>query len=124
MGKCQQCGGPGSGSGPVSGQDDAAAKVRVCPKCGEPVVQSGRGRPKLFCSSACRRATEYEVRRAARNAGLMGERVLATQERVERLRRGAVGLGTLDHWERVLDAQEAVLGDAVVRLETLLKAYS
>ncbi len=35
-----------------------------CPKCGSDVPQSGGvGRPYTYCSTACRRAAEYELRR-------------------------------------------------------------
>ncbi len=34
-----------------------------CLKCGESVTWSGKGRPPSYCSVACRRAAEYEIRR-------------------------------------------------------------
>jgi len=37
----------------------------VCVKCSRPLPErSGPGRPALYCSTACRRAAEYELRRA------------------------------------------------------------
>lgn len=36
----------------------------TCPKCGAKVPQStDPGRPLTYCSTGCRRATEYELRR-------------------------------------------------------------
>ncbi len=37
----------------------------TCRKCGREVPQSagGRGRPRSYCSTGCRRAMEYELRR-------------------------------------------------------------
>lgn len=35
-----------------------------CRKCGRPIAQAaGRGRPRAYCSTGCRRAMEYELRR-------------------------------------------------------------
>src|SRR5262245_19996013 len=34
----------------------------VCRRCGERFEGSGRGRPRLYCSSSCKRAVEFEVR--------------------------------------------------------------
>jgi hypothetical protein len=55
----------------------------VCPRCrAELPVAVGRGRPRLWCSQACRRAA-YEERRAAR-CGAIGLRVERVVERVEK----------------------------------------
>lgn len=55
----------------------------VCPRCGaELPAQAGRGRPRLWCSQACRRAA-YEERRAAA-AGAIGLRVERVVHRVEK----------------------------------------
>lgn len=35
----------------------------LCPKCGEPVVQTGKGRKKIFCSDACRKGWWNRQRR-------------------------------------------------------------
>lgn len=37
-----------------------------CLKCGAVVDQAQRGRPRSFCSTACRRLAEFELRRVAR----------------------------------------------------------
>jgi hypothetical protein len=39
---------------------------RVCRRCAGPLVTPRTGRPPTFCSTACRRAAEYEVRRLSR----------------------------------------------------------
>lgn len=33
-----------------------------CPTCGEPVLQSGRGRPRVYCDTKCRRLAEKRRR--------------------------------------------------------------
>jgi len=36
----------------------------MCRKCGSELpTRTGRGRPAVYCSTGCRRATEYELRR-------------------------------------------------------------
>jgi hypothetical protein len=42
--------------------------TKVCRKCGtKPLPEhSGRGRPSVYCSTGCRRAAEYELKRAQR----------------------------------------------------------
>lgn len=50
----------------------------TCPRCGDKVATSGRGRPRTWCSQACRRAA-YEERRAASQGAIAVEVV----ERVE-----------------------------------------
>lgn len=91
-----------------------------CRRCGGDVVQSGSGRPKVYCSSACRRSAEFEIRRVSRAAEAAQARVVATQERLEQMRLGVAGLGQREHYEAVLEAQEAVLGELVGRLDELL----
>ena len=52
--------------------------VRTCPACGRPVAQSGRGRPRVWCSDRCRRLAS-DARRAERlgYVGVDGNRVSA-----------------------------------------------
>jgi hypothetical protein len=38
-------------------------RAATCVKCGGGVGRSARGRPRAYCSTACRRAAEYELRR-------------------------------------------------------------
>lgn len=55
----------------------------VCPRCGAELPAAvGRGRPRLWCSQACRRAA-YEERRAARS-GAIALRVERVVQRVEK----------------------------------------
>lgn len=42
---------------------------KTCPRCGENVPSSGRGRPPVWCSQACRRAA-YEERRASASGAI------------------------------------------------------
>lgn len=54
-----------------TGTDSRESKgAGTCPRCGHTVFQTGRGRPRTWCSQACRRAA-YEERRAAA-AGAIG----------------------------------------------------
>jgi hypothetical protein len=38
----------------------------LCKSCGAVLIKGALGRPRSYCSDACRRAAELEVRRAAR----------------------------------------------------------
>jgi hypothetical protein len=43
-----------------------------CLKCGAPLEASnGKGRPKAYCSTACRRAAEMEIKRADQRLGAL-----------------------------------------------------
>ena len=56
---------------------------RVCARCHRDLPPNGsRGRPRIWCSQACRRAA-YEERRAARN-GAIAVRVEIREKLVER----------------------------------------
>ncbi len=44
-----------------------------CRYCGQPVIQTGRGRPRIYCSDHCRKADDRQ-RRAAVEAKLSFER--------------------------------------------------
>ncbi len=49
--------------------------TNTCRKCGGPVDQTGgRGRPRAYCSTGCRRAAEREIRRADRAIEQMEDR--------------------------------------------------
>ena len=39
-------------------------KPTACVTCGAPLEQPPTGRPRTYCGQACRRAAEYELRRA------------------------------------------------------------
>ena len=42
------------------------ADASLCVKCSGPVPQATTGRPRRYCSVACRRAIEFELRRIER----------------------------------------------------------
>jgi hypothetical protein len=44
----------------------AATRAAGCVKCGAPLAQPGRGRPRLYCGDLCRQASAYEIRRIRR----------------------------------------------------------
>ncbi len=49
-----------------------------CVKCSRPLPeQSGPGRPPIYCSTACRRAAEYELRRVQASLEHVEEQVRA-----------------------------------------------
>jgi hypothetical protein len=41
-------------------------QVTSCKKCGVPIQNPAMGRPKDYCSPACRRLAEFEIRRLNR----------------------------------------------------------
>lgn len=48
-----------------------------CQKCGTPIAQhAGRGRPSSYCSTACRRAAEHEVRRLDKHIAMLEARII------------------------------------------------
>jgi hypothetical protein len=51
---------------------ESAMKCRKC-RISE-VEQSAKGRPKEYCSTACRRAAEFEIRRLDRRLGKLEDR--------------------------------------------------
>lgn len=58
--------------------------VHECPRCGQTIAEMRPrrpGRPKLWCSSECRRAASEERRAAA--SGAVGIRYIATEVSIE-----------------------------------------
>lgn len=92
-----------------------------CPRCGSEVVQhAGRGAPRVYCSQVCRRAAEFEIRRANRHLEQAERRLQAARERVDRIRGGWSGLGTLAHGEEQLGLAQRRVAELEERLEQLL----
>jgi hypothetical protein len=89
-----------------------------CLKCGRELEESARtGRPRSWCSVGCRRAAEYEVRRASR-------RLEKLEERASDLRHSR---STIRDWlgrtrEEALADVEGELREAEERLRALLDA--
>lgn len=79
--------------------------VTACVKCGADLPTPGRGRPRRYCGTGCRRAAEYELRRV--------QQALLDVE--DRIRGARFGWGV--HPERSLPKFEAER----VRLEDRLK---
>lgn len=51
-------------------------ETTACVKCGSPIAEAATtGRPKVYCSPACRRSAEHEVRRANVLLGKLEERL-------------------------------------------------
>ena len=40
--------------------------MKNCPSCGGDITQTGQGRPSVYCSEACRRFAENQIRRLTR----------------------------------------------------------
>jgi hypothetical protein len=81
----------------------------ACLKCNAPLERAETGRPPTYCSPACRRAAEFELRRL--------------QRRIERLERFALDLrlmGDLDGQGRKVKRE---LGRAEERLRLLLTGH-
>jgi hypothetical protein len=78
----------------------------VCPRCGTEIPSpEGRGRPRLWCSTECRRLA-FEARRAARETGQVVEIREEIRERVVERSRPLSPDGAVD---RVLENQEATM---------------
>ena len=59
-------------------RDDVGTPGALCPICRAPIVQPATGRPRRYCSEACRRVAEHERRRLDR-------RLLALESERDRL---------------------------------------
>ncbi len=81
-----------------------------CVKCGNPITATKeKGRKKVYCSIACRRSAELEIRR-------INERLTGLEKIAERLRLGDVMLKmfhTIESIQEEINIQEN-------RLKTLL----
>lgn len=51
----------------------------LCRWCRRPVIQVGRGRPRVFCKRSCRQR-DFEARNAARLHGLDEEQIIVTRD--------------------------------------------
>lgn len=92
-----------------------------CPRCGSEVVQhAGRGAPRVYCSSVCRRAAGFEIRRANRHLEQAEVRAREAWERLEAIRGGARGLGSLANAEEQLGFAEERVRQLEERLEELI----
>lgn len=59
----------------------------TCEWCGKEVVQSGRGRPRKFCSSSCKQRA-YEQRNNVVGTPIPADAVIMTPERAQNVRDG------------------------------------
>lgn len=92
-----------------------------CVRCGNAFEQtSGRGRPKRYCSTSCRRAAEFEIKRVNRHLGAAEFRLAHWQERLEQIRRGVGALGTEANAEEQIEFVERRVAELNERLEALL----
>jgi predicted nucleic acid-binding Zn ribbon protein len=90
--------------------------VRTCRICGAPIEpRSKTGRPSVYCSVGCRRASEYELRR-------LQARLIRLEDEAERCRRDRSGLAHMDGGtaaEHSADIEREILR-AAQRLRELL----
>src|SRR5687768_13517496 len=89
-------------------------------RCGSELPkQSGRGRPQLYCSSACRRVAEFEIRTISRR--------IADLEETASLMRISITAGDHTSWagwgrpRKALPAVEAEIAVQQGRLKVLLE---
>ncbi len=57
----------------------------VCSWCGKDIASTGRGRPRKYCSQACRQRA-YEQRNNVSGTAIPAEAVILTPERAEELK--------------------------------------
>ena len=90
-------------------------KSRACLKCGCKLQAKGAGRPATYCSVACRRAAEFEIRRVQ-------DRLVRLEDELEQLRRDRSGLPHMIHGtpEERLAGLEAEIERQEARLRALL----
>lgn len=92
-----------------------------CPRCGTAFVQhAGWGARRIYCSTSCRRAVEFEIRRANRHLEGAERRLQAQRDRVVEIESGVGGLGTLANARQQLDFARRRVGELTARLEELL----
>lgn len=83
-----------------------------CLKCGAPLeTGSGKGRPKAYCSTACRRSAEYEIRR-------VDQRLAALELDAQNIRLGRMMILSGRETEKI----EVEIGLLEARLKLLLSA--
>lgn len=94
------------------------AEKLACVKCGGPLEKPATGRPPRWCSTACRRLAEYELRRINR-------RLEKLEGRASRLRHSP-DVGAKDWLGRThaqaLAGTQAEIVEAETRLRALLDA--
>ncbi len=49
--------------------------TKKCAKCGGEIPEQEIGRPKIYCSTGCRRAAEFEIRRINSTLGKLEEKL-------------------------------------------------
>ena len=86
-----------------------------CRKCGTPLAKPATGRPPRYCSTGCRRAAEYEIRRLNRHL----ERLESDRETLANYRTRYRDLLGRTHRQQVADTVQAIAG-AEARLKKLL----
>ena len=97
--------------------------MNQCIKCNSPITSDAKtGRPASYCSIACRRSAELEIRRLDRQIDELEKDRISEQRNKssERDFKNAFGQG---HAER-LAALELALVEAEARLKILLSAKS
>lgn len=74
----------------------------------------------MYCSTVCRRAVEFEIRRANRHLESAERRLSAARDRVAQIEAGAHGLGTLANAVEHVEQAEARVVELEGRLEALI----
>lgn len=95
----------------------------TCRKCSKPLPErSGRGRPALYCSTGCRRAAEYEIRRLQATIERLEGKILHHREAIalDRSGCGLICCGLVPAQRRHLDVLTEQLAAAEQRFAVLL----
>ena len=106
--------------GVAGGETQEMEKLMKCQTCGTEIEKPATGRPKRYCSTACRRVAEFEIRRLNKRIGRLEERFDDESEQVD----------APTPWDDVygrnpaarLAAVEKLIRRAETRLKTLLTA--
>jgi hypothetical protein len=90
--------------------------VKQCRKCGAPLVVPPTGRPPDYCGQACRRISEFEIRRLVRQLDTLDE------QQTHLTQPGIAASSLRDTYGRTHAQQLADVQGSIVALEKRLRA--
>jgi hypothetical protein len=90
----------------------------ACVQCGFPLeAHDGRGRPPRYCSHACRRLAEYELKRLAIRIGKLDDELIEMERRAAGLDYG----GNLQSAQRRLEFAQGQRREMLAKFEALVR---
>ena len=89
-----------------------------CRRCGAALGSQGRGRPAVYCSPACRRAAEFEVRRLTRRLDALEVQASTARVQLAMPERGGRPYGVTDE---LLEGRVAALSAESANVEERLR---